>query len=159
MPIKVTINGRAETFDIDPSTPLLDVLRNDLNLNGPKFGCGLAQCGACAVLLNGQSIRSCVTPISNVADQSITTLEGLGNEQQPHPLQQAFIKHQAIQCGYCANGIIITAAALLENNPSPKRGEIKQALSGHLCRCGAQPRMLNAVVDAAKGSARGNHND
>ncbi len=150
MTINLTVNGMPETLDIDPETPLLDALRNDLELNGPKFGCGLAQCGACSVLMNGKSVRSCVMPVSSAEGQSITTLEGLGDEENPHPLQKAFIDHQAIQCGYCANGIIISAAAFLNSNPNPELTEIKQALSGHLCRCGAQPRMLNAVVDAAK---------
>ena len=124
-------------------------MRDDLRLNGAKFGCGLAQCGACAVLLDGVSIRSCVTPVAAIAGKSVTTLEGLGSAQHPHPLQSAFISEQAVQCGYCASGIIITAAALLKSNPSPSAQEIRQALAGHLCRCGAQPRMLKAVAVAA----------
>jgi nicotinate dehydrogenase subunit A len=150
MGIEFTLNGHAASVDVDPNTSLLEVIRNDLGLNGPKFGCGLAQCGACAVLLDGASIRSCVTPVAGIAGKSVTTLEGLGNAEQPHPLQQAFIEEQAIQCGYCANGVIITAAALLARNPGANDKEVRQALSGHLCRCGAQPRMLKAIARAAK---------
>jgi len=149
MAIEFSLNGASVSLDVDPQTPLLEALRNDLQLNGPKFGCGLAQCGACAVLLDGQSIRSCVTPVGVAAGRSITTVEGLGNAEHPHPLQAAFIKEQAMQCGYCASGIIVTAAALLTSNPIPSPDEIKQALAGHLCRCGAQPRMLRAVERAA----------
>ena len=126
------------------------MLRNDIELNGPKFGCGLAQCGACAVLLDGASIRSCVTPVSVVAEKSVTTIEGLGSKEQPHPLQAAFIAEQAMQCGYCVSGIMTTAAALLSKNHAPSRDEIRAALSGHLCRCGAQPRMIRAVERAAR---------
>ncbi len=150
MAIEFTLNGAGVSLEIDARTPLLEALRNDLGLNGPKFGCGLAQCGACAVLLDGISIRSCVTPLAAIAGKSIVTLEGLGNADHPHPLQAAFIKEQAIQCGYCANGVIITAAALLQSNPSPSEQEIRQALAGNLCRCGAQPRMLKAIAQAAE---------
>jgi nicotinate dehydrogenase subunit A len=150
MAIEFTLNGKLVGVDVDPQTPLLDVLRNDLELNGPKFGCGLAQCGACAVLLDGNSIRSCVLPVASTAGKTVTTLEGLGTEDAPHALQQAFIEEQALQCGYCASGIIMTAAALLQINESPTVGEIKEALSGHLCRCGAQPRMVRAVASAAR---------
>jgi len=149
MAIRFTLNGKAVSLDADPETPLLEALRNDFELNGPKFGCGLAQCGACAVLINGQSSRSCVTPISAVEGQVVTTLEGLGSEEQPHPLQLAFIAEQALQCGYCTNGMIITAADLLLKNPNPDSGQVKQALNGHLCRCGAHPRIIKAVVRAA----------
>lgn len=148
MSVDFTLNGKIVSVDVDPQTPLLEVLRNDLNLNGPKFGCGLAQCGACAVLMNGNSIRACVMPVVAVAGKTIVTLEGLGTADQPHPLQAAFIEEQALQCGYCASGIITTAAAFLEQNPSPTTDQIKQALSGHLCRCGAQPRMVRAVASA-----------
>ena len=150
MAVTFKLNGEAVSLDVDPQTLLLEALRNDRGLNGPKFGCGLAQCGACAVLLDGESIRSCVTPLATVEGKSITTLEGLGDRDNPHPLQSAFIEEQAIQCGYCANGVIITAAELLKNNPSPTDAEIRNALSGHLCRCGAQPRMLKAVALAAE---------
>jgi nicotinate dehydrogenase subunit A len=149
MPVDFTLNGSAVRVDVDPATSLLEVLRNDLELNATKFGCGLAQCGACAVLLDGVSIRSCVTPLSVVARRNVTTLEGLGDEQNPHPLQSAFIEEQAMQCGYCASGIVMTASAFLDENPSPTRDEIRTALSGHLCRCGAQPRMIKAVERAA----------
>lgn len=150
MAIEFTLNGAGVRLEIDARTRLLEALRNDLGLNGPKFGCGLAQCGACAVLLDGISIRSCVTPVGAIAGKSIVTLEGLGNAEHPHPLQAAFIKEQAIQCGYCANGVIITAAALLQSNPSPSEQDIRQALAGNLCRCGAQPRMLKAIAQAAE---------
>lgn len=144
------LNGKSVSVDVEDDTLLLEVIRNDLGLNGPKFGCGLAQCGACAVLLDGVSIRSCITPVSVVAGRDVTTLEGLGNQEAPHPLQKAFIAEQAMQCGYCVSGIMTTAAALLSNNPSPTRDEIKKALAGHLCRCGAQPRMIRAVERAAR---------
>lgn len=147
--VQFTLNGEPVEIDVDAATPLLEVLRNDLELNGPKFGCGLAQCGACAVLVDGVSIRSCVTPVTSIAGKTVTTLEGLGSEDDPHPLQTAFINEQAIQCGYCASGIIVTAAALLETSPSPAGDEIRNALAGHLCRCGAQPRMLKAIARAA----------
>jgi len=150
MTVEFTLNGESITADVDPQTPLLEFLRNDIELNGPKFGCGLAQCGACAVLLNGVSIRACVTPLQAVAGNKVQTLEGLGSAQNPHPLQTAFIEEQALQCGYCTSGIITTAAAFLEKNPTPTDDDIKQALSGHLCRCGAQPRMVRAVASAAK---------
>ncbi len=149
MAIEFTLNGKQTSIEVDGKTPLLEVLRNDIELNGAKFGCGLAQCGACAVLLDGESIRSCVMSISAVAGKSVTTLEGLGSAEQPHPLQTAFIEEQAVQCGYCVSGIIVTAAALLRTNPAPSASEIKQALRGHLCRCGAQPRMIKAVARAA----------
>jgi len=150
MSSQFNLNGKSVNVDVEKDTLLLEILRNDLGLNGPKFGCGLAQCGACAVLLDGVSIRSCITPVSVVAGRNITTLEGLGNKQNPHPLQKAFIAEQALQCGYCASGIMTTAAALLSNNPSPTRDEITKALAGHLCRCGAQPRMIRAVERAAR---------
>jgi nicotinate dehydrogenase subunit A len=150
MSIKFTLNGKNVDVDVERSTSLLEVLRNDIELNGPKFGCGLAQCGACAVLLDGVSIRSCVTPVAVVEGKTLTTIEGLGNRDHPHPLQTAFIAEQAMQCGYCASGIMTTAAAFLATNNSPTRDEIRSALSGHLCRCGAQPRMIRAVERAAR---------
>jgi nicotinate dehydrogenase subunit A len=149
MTIKFNLNGKAISVDVEEDIALLEVLRNDIELNGPKFGCGLAQCGACAVLLDGVSVRSCVLPVQSVAGKKVTTLEGLGDADNPHPLQTAFIEEQALQCGYCASGVITTAAALLQKNPSPTDDEIKQALSGHLCRCGAQPRMVKAIARAA----------
>jgi nicotinate dehydrogenase subunit A len=150
MSSQFNLNGKSVSVDVEDDTLLLEVIRNDLGLNGPKFGCGLAQCGACAVLLDGVSIRSCITPVSVVAGRDVTTLEGLGNQEAPHPLQKAFIAEQAMQCGYCVSGIMTTAAALLSNNPSPTRDEITKALAGHLCRCGAQPRMIRAVERAAR---------
>jgi len=150
MSSQLNLNGKPISVDVEDDTLLLEVLRNDLGLNGPKFGCGLAQCGACAVLLDGVSIRSCITPVSVVAGRNITTLEGLGDKENPHPLQKAFIEEQAMQCGYCASGIMTTAAALLSNNSSPTRDEISEALAGHLCRCGAQSRMIRAVERAAR---------
>lgn len=150
MALNFVLNGKEVSVEVDPQTPLLEVLRNDVELNGPKFGCGLAQCGACAVLMDGVSTRACVIPVQVVAGKHVTTLEGLGSARDPHPLQAAFIEEQALQCGFCASGIITTAAAFLETNPSPSDEEIKQALAGHLCRCGAQPRMVKAVASAAK---------
>lgn len=140
-------------MDVDASTPLLYVLRNDLNLNGPRFGCGLAQCGACTVLVNGLPMRSCVTPVSAVATAEVTTLEGLGGRNNPHPVQKAFIAEQAAQCGYCSNGMIMAAASLLAHNPDPSDSEIRQALAGHLCRCGTHTRILKAVRRAARNPA------
>ena len=150
MDIKFDLNGKVVSVDVDEDTALLEVLRNDIQLNGPKFGCGLAQCGACAVLLDGVSIRSCVSPVALVAGKSVTTLEGLGDRENPHPLQKAFIAEQAMQCGYCVSGIMTTAAALLSVNATPTREEIRTALSGHLCRCGAHPRMVRAIERAAR---------
>jgi nicotinate dehydrogenase subunit A len=149
MTASFTVNGKSVNLDIDPDTPLLEALRNDLELNGPKFGCGMAQCGACSVLVEGKSTRACVTPVSAVSGLNITTLEGLGSQEHPHPLQLAFIEEQAMQCGYCSNGMIISAAALLSNNPNPGNDEIRQALAGNLCRCGAHPRILRAIKRAA----------
>ncbi len=140
-------------MDVDASTPLLYVLRNDLSLNGPRFGCGLAQCGACTVLVNGLPVRSCVTPVSAVATAEVTTLEGLGGRDDPHPVQKAFIAEQAAQCGYCSNGMIMAAASLLAHNPDPSDNEIRQALAGHLCRCGTHTRILKAVRRAARNPA------
>ncbi len=128
--ISLKVNGKTQVVDVDPETPLLYVLRNDLQLNGPKFGCGLAQCGACTVILNGNAIRSCVTVVSAVQNQPVTTLEGLGSTKKMHPLQQAFVDEQALQCGYCINGMIMTSKALLDKNPKPTDSQIKEALSG-----------------------------
>ncbi len=151
--IELNVNGAAHEVDIDPSTPLLYVLRNDLNLNGPRFGCGLAQCGACTVLVDGNPVRSCITPVSAVATGEITTLEGLGDRDDPHPVQTAFIAEQAAQCGYCSNGMIMAAASLLEHNSNPSDSEIRQALAGNLCRCGTHTRILKAVRRAAQNPA------
>lgn len=153
--VTLLVNGVSRTLDIDPETPLLYVLRNDLDLHGPKFGCGLAQCGACTVLMDGVAIRSCVTPVSRVERRKITTLEGLGSVARPHPIQKAFIEEQAAQCGYCINGMIMTAKALLDKNPTPSDGEIKQVLAGNLCRCGTHLRILRAVRRAAVAMRKG----
>jgi nicotinate dehydrogenase subunit A len=147
---QVSVNGRRESVQCDGSTPLLYVLRNDLGQNGPKFGCGLGQCGACTVLLNGQPTRSCVLPVSAVREGAITTLDGLAKGSKLHPLQQAFIDAQAAQCGYCTNGMIMSAKALLDHNKKPTEDEIKQALNGHLCRCGSHNRIVAAVRRAAE---------
>ena len=144
------LNGAQRTVRADADTPLLYVLRNDLALNSPKFGCGLAQCGACIVLIDGQPVRSCVTSASAVAGQEITTLEGLSTNGKPSKLQQAFIDEQAMQCGYCVSGIIMRAQALLDQNPKPTEREVRLALDGNLCRCGAQNRMVRAVLRAAQ---------
>ena len=144
-PISLRVNGRAQTVDVDPATPLLYVLGDELALNGPKFGCGLGQCGACTVIVKGQAIRSCVTQISAVADAEVTTLEGLGTVEKPHPLQQAFIDEQAAQCGFCLSGVVMTAKALVDRTPKPTDAQIQQALSGVLCRCFAHARMIRAI--------------
>ena len=139
--------------DVDASTPLLYVLRNDLNLNGPRFGCGLAQCGACTVLVNGSPVRSCITPVAAAAAAEIMTLEGLGDRDNPHPVQAAFLAEQAAQCGYCSNGMIMAVASLLERNPDPSDDDIRQAPAGNLCRCGTHQRILKAARRAAQNSA------
>ncbi len=153
--VTLVVNDRARTLDVDPDTPLLYVLRNDLALRGPRFGCGLAQCGACTVLLEGAAIRSCVTPVSSVERRRITTLEGLGSVARPHPIQRAFIEEQAAQCGYCINGMIMTAKALLDKSPNPTDNEIKHALAGNLCRCGTHLRIVRAVRRAAAAMRKG----
>ncbi len=147
---RLRVNQSVANVDCEGQTPLLYVLRNDLSLNGPKFGCGLGQCGACTVLINGKPARSCVTPVASIGDGSITTLDGLSTTGAPDPLQRAFIEAQAAQCGYCTNGMIMSAKALLEQNKMPTEGEIKQALSGNLCRCGSHNRIVQAVRQAAK---------
>lgn len=150
----IHVNGKRLRVDATPDTPLLYVLRNEPRLQGPRFGCGLAQCGACTVHLAGQAVRSCVTPIGAIGDKAVTTLEGLGQgngaQRQLHPVQQAFIDEQATQCGFCINGWIMTAAALLDKNPRASDAEIRTGLSGLKCRCGAHLRMLRAVKRAAK---------
>ena len=147
--ISLRVNGKTQVVDVDPETPLLYVLRNDLQLNGPKFGCGLAQCGACTVILNGNAIRSCVTLVSAVQNQPVTTLEGLGSTKKMHKIQQAFVDEQAVQCGYCINGMIMTSKALLDKNPKPTDDQIKETLAGNLCRCGTHTRILRAVKRAS----------
>jgi nicotinate dehydrogenase subunit A len=150
MAISLNVNDTEVQLDIDPGTPLLYVLRNDLELNGPKFGCGVAQCGTCTVLVDGNPVRSCVMPVSAVVGRKIVTLEGLGSREKPHPLQAAFIKEQAMQCGFCANSMIMTAAAFLEKNKNPTEEQILSALSESLCRCGAHGRIVRAVSEAAR---------
>lgn len=146
----LTINGQTRQIEsADPDQPLLYVLRNDLSLTGAKFGCGLGQCGACSVLVNGEAARSCQLTVSQLDGKSITTLEGLGTIDNPHPVQAAFIEEQAAQCGYCANGMVINAVALLGHNPKPGLDEIKQALANNLCRCGTHDRILRAVMRAS----------
>jgi nicotinate dehydrogenase subunit A len=149
MATQITVNGVAQSVSAAADTPLLYVLRNDLGLIGPRFGCGLSQCGACTVHVNGRPVRSCVYPLSRVGDQPVTTLEGLGTPEAPHPLQQAFLEEQAGECAYCVNGVLMVAAALLTQNASPSAADIKQALNGNLCRCGSQARFVRAVQRAA----------
>jgi nicotinate dehydrogenase subunit A len=145
-----TVNGQPSTSSAAPDTPLLLVLRNDLRLNGPKYGCGLGECGACTVIIDGRPARSCVIPWSGVQGREVTTLEGLGSRQLLHPVQQAFIDEQAAQCGYCLNGMIMTTKALLDHNPDPSDEQIRRALSGNLCRCGTHLEILKAVHRAVE---------
>lgn len=148
------VNGRERALDLrDPAEPLLFVLRNQLGLTGAKYGCGLGQCGACTVLIDGAAVRSCLVPVGDAAGRKITTVEGLGTPEAPHPVQAAFIAEQAAQCGYCASGMVVSAAALLARNPRPSRQDAKEALDGNLCRCGAHHRILDAVVRAGGGKA------
>jgi nicotinate dehydrogenase subunit A len=146
--INLKVNGKVHAVDVDPTTPLLYVLSDDLALNSPKFGCGLGQCGACTVIVKGQAVRSCITPVKSVEGAEITTLEGLGTIEKPHPLQQALIEEQAAQCGFCINGVIMTAKAFLDKNPKANEQEIQQAMSGVLCRCFTHVRMLRAINQA-----------
>jgi aerobic-type carbon monoxide dehydrogenase small subunit (CoxS/CutS family) len=164
-PLSIRVNGRDRPVAAGPDTPLLYVLTDELELHGPRFGCGLAQCGSCSVLADGVEIRSCVTPVAEVANKSITTLEGLpawyaeqkGLSPAPalHPLQQAFIDVQALHCGYCYNGMTIKGAELLANNPKPSEADIRKAMNGHLCRCGTYPRVMKAIELAARAIAGG----
>ena len=148
---KFQVNGRATSAESwDPAQPLLYVLRNQLGLHGPKFGCGLSQCGACTVLLDGKATRSCVTPVRAAEGRSVTTLEGLGTPQGRDPVQAAFIAEQAAQCGYCTNGMIMAAKSFLGQNPKPTLEQVKQGLAGNLCRCGTHTRVLRAVMRAAR---------
>lgn len=154
MPVNLKVNGVSWSVPAEPDTPLLYVLRNDFELNGAKYGCGLAQCGACTVLIDGKATRSCVTPISTVEKSEITTLEGLGSLEKLHPLQRAFIDEQAAQCGYCANGMIMTAKELLDRNPRPSEQDVRSALAANLCRCGTHNRIVRAVLRAAQANGR-----
>ena len=148
--VALEVNGQKSDVSAMADTPLLLVLRNDLQLNGPKYGCGLGECGACTVIIDGVAARSCVFPLSGAAGREIVTLEGLGTRQVPHPVQQAFIDEQAAQCGYCLNGMIMTTKALLDRNPNPSEAEVRNALSGNLCRCGTHIEILRAVLRAAR---------
>lgn len=145
------VNGQSHRVDVDPETPLLYVLSDDLELRGPKFGCGLGQCGSCTVMIKGEAVRSCMTRVSSVAGSEITTLEGLGTPDKPHPIQQAFIDEQAVQCGFCINGVIMTAKAYLDRNPGANNAQIQDAMAGVLCRCGTHTRMMRALQRYARG--------
>src|SRR5579862_1597261 len=147
--ISLKVNGKSRVVDVDPTTPLLYVLRDDLELHGPRFGCGLGQCGACTVIMDGNAVRSCSVPVSAAQNAKITTLEGLGTLEHPHPLQAAFIEEQAAQCAYCMNGMILAAKVLLDKNAHPSEEQIKQALNPILCRCGSHLRVIRAVKRAA----------
>ena len=147
--ISLNVNGKSRVVEADPNTPLLYVLRDNLSLHGPRFGCGLGQCGACTVLVNGSTMRSCMLPASAAENKNILTLEGLGNVAHPHAIQAAFVEEQAAQCGYCMNGMIMVSKVLLDKNPHPTDDQIKQALNGNLCRCGSHLRVIRAVKRAA----------
>ena len=149
MAVNLSVNGRSHSLDVEPDTPLLYVLRDDLALHGPKFGCGLAQCGACTVMVDGQAVRSCSVEVGKAAGKKVTTLEGLGTSAKPDPVQKAFIDEGAAQCGYCINGMVMTSKALLARNPNPSDRQIRQALAGNLCRCGTHVRIIKAVKRAA----------
>jgi nicotinate dehydrogenase subunit A len=152
--ITLKVNGSTHSLELDPATPLLYVLSDDLGLRGPKFGCGLGQCGACTVIVEGQPRRSCITPVDEVRGSEITTLEGIGTIEKPHPIQQAFIDEQAAQCGFCLNAVIMTAKAFLDRNPKATEQDIEQAMAGVLCRCFTHVRMLRAIKRYAQGVAR-----
>ena len=153
--IHLTVNGKPYTVDIDPQTSLLNVLREDLDLTGSKYGCGEGQCGACTVLLDGKAQRSCITRVGAVSQKQITTIEGLANGEHLHPVQQAFLEAGAMQCGYCTSGMIMSALALLQRNPSPSEGEIVNFMDGNICRCGTYPRIVSAIQKAAKVASAG----
>jgi nicotinate dehydrogenase subunit A len=148
--IALTVNGKPRTVDTDLTTPLLYVLRDNLQLNGPRFGCGLSQCGACTVIMNGAAVRSCSLPVSAAQGKNVTTLEGLGSVEHPHFLQKAFVEEQAAQCGFCMNGIVMNAKLLLDKYPNPTVAEIRQGLANVLCRCGSHVRVIRAVQRAAR---------
>lgn len=149
-PITLHVNGRVVDVNASPEMPLLYALRNDLSLKGPRFGCGLGQCGACSVLIDGVVQRSCVLPVTAAAGRPITTLEGMGTPEKPDPLQQAFIDEQAVQCGYCINGMLIAARSLLNTNPKPTEAQVKEALASNLCRCGTHMRIVRAILKASE---------
>jgi nicotinate dehydrogenase subunit A len=152
--IALTVNGARHTVDVEPDTPLLYVLSDELGLRGPKFGCGLGQCGSCTAIVNGRAVRSCITPVSSVGAAEVTTLEGLGTIERPHPIQQAFIDEQAAQCGFCLSGVILSAKALVDRTPAPTDDDIDRALSGVLCRCFAHSRMRRAIHRYAAAARR-----
>jgi nicotinate dehydrogenase subunit A len=152
--LSLKVNGKTHSVDVDPTTPLLYVLSDDLGLRGPKFGCGLGQCGACTVLVKGQAVRSCITAVEAVQGIEIVTLEGLGTVDRPHPIQKAFIEEQAAQCGFCLNGVILTAKAFLDKNPKATEKEIEEGMSRVLCRCFTHTRILRAIGRARQGMAR-----
>jgi nicotinate dehydrogenase subunit A len=154
MVISLKVNGSRQSVSVEPDTPLLYVLRNDLALNGAKFGCGVAQCGSCTVLVDGRPVRSCITPINSLGESEVTTIEGLGTIEKPHPLQQAFIDEQAAQCGYCISGMIMTAKELLDRNPRPSEVDVREGLAGNLCRCGTHGRIIRAVLRAAQSTGK-----
>ena len=154
MAVNIKVNGAVHSVPAEPDTPLLYVLRNDLGLSAAKFGCGLGQCGTCTVLVDGAPVRSCIMPIGTLGQSEITTLEGIGTVEQPHPLQAAFIEEQAAQCGYCINGMIMSAKALLDRNPKPTENDVRQALAANLCRCGTHNRIVRAVLRAANEMGR-----
>jgi nicotinate dehydrogenase subunit A len=150
MAVSLKVNGAVHRVPAEPDTPLLYVLRNDLELNGAKFGCGMAQCGACTVLVDGKAVRSCITEVGSIGEAEVTTLEGLGTVTHPHPLQQTFLDLQAAQCGYCINGMIMSAKALLDDNPHPSEAQVRDGLAGNLCRCGTHGRIIRAVLKASE---------
>ena len=154
MSVTLKVNGQAHTLDLDPSTPLLYALSDDLALGGPKFGCGLGQCGACTVIMKGQAVRSCVTTVKAAEGADVVTLEGLGTPEKPHPIQKAFIDENAAQCGFCLNGVIMTAKALLDKNPKASDADIEKGMANVLCRCFTHTRMLKAISAYAKGGAK-----
>jgi len=150
-----SVNGEQQSVEVDPQKPLLWVLREQLALTGTKFGCGIARCGACTVHVNGKAVRSCVTPIASVEGQDVTTIEGLGTDDERHPLQQAWIEHQVPQCGYCQSGQLMSAAALLASNPNPGDADIDAAMQGNICRCGMYGRIRGAIKSAGLSTAKG----
>ena len=154
MTISLKVNGAMRDVPAEPDTPLLYVLRNDLALNGAKFGCGLSQCGTCTVLIDGQPVRSCTLPVGDVGKSEVVTIEGLGSVEKPHPLQQAFIAEQAAQCGYCINGMIMSAKAILDSTPHPTETQVREGLALNLCRCGTHNRIVRAVLRAAETAGR-----
>jgi len=152
--ISLKVNGKSRVVDVDPTTPLLYVLRDNLELHGPRFGCGLGQCGSCTVLVEGSPLRSCQHPVSEVGNKSITTLEGLGSVAQPHAIQSAFVEEQAAQCGYCMNGMVMGAKSLLDRNPHPSVTDIKKSMNNYICRCGTHLRIIRAIQRVANASVK-----